>query len=495
MGKKAEAGSQKWLANKMKSKGMQKLRWYCQVCEKQCRDQNGFKCHLASKSHLENMALMQEGGLGKHIDAYSQQFEEAFMQLLSTRYCGSGAVLANEVYQDFIRDRDHVHMTATQWTTLTDFIQWLSSEEGGAKVLVSEDERGRTLIEYVDQDPAAKRRRAEIAGAGEKKKREARTEQELEEERMRIMVGAGSAAAGRDHTEVKAAGSKLDRAALAKQFAGADGRVQLAGFGGSGAGAVRGGDGWSAGSSSAGGNLFAQLDGEAERAAGDGRPAPAHDRADTAASTLDRIRIETEQRKSAALKRGREAPGDTCNQQPASGAPDDRADCSEELPQKGQWVCEGLVVKVLDRELQEGRYFKKKGRIFRVNLPPEDDAAAHDFKVTADLRMLDPPFKKLRIAQDQLETVIPKPGGGRKVMLVSSDSRFCGHLCELLALTEGDDGGSAEASVPTMAARVKVLGPPDDLASGDGSGRKIHVDLDDICRWEAFHEKDKAKIG
>lgn len=40
---KAEVGSAKHLANKMKSKGLQRLRWYCQVCEKQCRDENGFK--------------------------------------------------------------------------------------------------------------------------------------------------------------------------------------------------------------------------------------------------------------------------------------------------------------------------------------------------------------------------------------------------------------------------------------------------------------------
>jgi len=43
---KNDVGGPKWLANKMKSKGLQKLRWYCQMCEKQCRDENGFKCHV-----------------------------------------------------------------------------------------------------------------------------------------------------------------------------------------------------------------------------------------------------------------------------------------------------------------------------------------------------------------------------------------------------------------------------------------------------------------
>ena len=29
----------KALAKRMKSKGLQKLRWFCQMCEKQCRDE------------------------------------------------------------------------------------------------------------------------------------------------------------------------------------------------------------------------------------------------------------------------------------------------------------------------------------------------------------------------------------------------------------------------------------------------------------------------
>lgn len=46
MGKgRAEKWTPKWLDNKMKAKGLQKLKWYCQMCQKQCRDENGFKCH------------------------------------------------------------------------------------------------------------------------------------------------------------------------------------------------------------------------------------------------------------------------------------------------------------------------------------------------------------------------------------------------------------------------------------------------------------------
>ena len=48
------------IANRIKSKGLQKLRWYCQMCQKQCRDENGFKCHLTSESHKRQMQVFGE---------------------------------------------------------------------------------------------------------------------------------------------------------------------------------------------------------------------------------------------------------------------------------------------------------------------------------------------------------------------------------------------------------------------------------------------------
>ncbi len=37
----------KAISNRIKSVGLQKLKWYCQMCQKQCRDENGFKCHTS----------------------------------------------------------------------------------------------------------------------------------------------------------------------------------------------------------------------------------------------------------------------------------------------------------------------------------------------------------------------------------------------------------------------------------------------------------------
>lgn len=78
-------GTPKYLANAMKSKGLQRLRWYCQVCEKQCRDENGFKCHAQSESHLRQMLVVGENA-GRHISDFSGQFQAEFVALLSRRY-------------------------------------------------------------------------------------------------------------------------------------------------------------------------------------------------------------------------------------------------------------------------------------------------------------------------------------------------------------------------------------------------------------------------
>ncbi|KIM29983.1 hypothetical protein M408DRAFT_328420 [Serendipita vermifera MAFF 305830] len=149
MGKRAEVGTPKYLANAMKSKGLQRLRWYCQVCEKQCRDENGFKCHTQSEGHLRQMLVVGESA-GRHIQDYSMQFQSEFVSLLS-RTCGTQRVKANNIYQDYIRDKSHLHMNATRWVTLTGFISHL----GQAGIVRVEDTEKGLFISWVDNSPKA----------------------------------------------------------------------------------------------------------------------------------------------------------------------------------------------------------------------------------------------------------------------------------------------------------------------------------------------------
>ncbi len=85
MGKKDDkAGgflAPKAIANRIKAKGLTKLRWYCQLCEKACRDENGYKCHMMSEAHLRQVRVFAENPTS-FIDSYSKEFDDAFMEIL-----------------------------------------------------------------------------------------------------------------------------------------------------------------------------------------------------------------------------------------------------------------------------------------------------------------------------------------------------------------------------------------------------------------------------
>ncbi|KAI7833198.1 domain of Kin17 curved DNA-binding protein-domain-containing protein [Kickxella alabastrina] len=148
--------SPKDVANRMKAKGLQRLRWYCQMCEKQCRDQNGFKCHCASESHQRQMSIFAENP-ERYMEQFSQEFEQSFISILSRRY-GTKKVHANQVYQEIVADRQHLHMNATKWDTLSDFVMYLGK---GGKCRVEESERG-WVIEWIDTSDEALARKAAI---------------------------------------------------------------------------------------------------------------------------------------------------------------------------------------------------------------------------------------------------------------------------------------------------------------------------------------------
>lgn len=154
---KHEALTPKAIANRIKAKGLQKLRWYCQMCQKQCRDENGFKCHTMSESHQRQLLLFAENP-DEYIDDFSGKFLDDFMTLLKRRF-GTKRVHANQVYQEYIAHRDHVHMNATQWETLTDFVKWLGRE---SICIADETEKG-WFISYIDRDPDTIQRQEALA--------------------------------------------------------------------------------------------------------------------------------------------------------------------------------------------------------------------------------------------------------------------------------------------------------------------------------------------
>jgi len=126
------------------------------MCQKQCRDANGFKCHTMSESHQRQLLLFGENP-GKYLHSYSRDFEKAFNDILRRQY-NEKRVHANVVYQQYISDKQHVHMNSTCWVTLTSFVRHLGRT---GKAIIDETEKG-WYITWCLKDPEteAKEKRA-----------------------------------------------------------------------------------------------------------------------------------------------------------------------------------------------------------------------------------------------------------------------------------------------------------------------------------------------
>jgi DNA/RNA-binding protein KIN17 len=193
---KAEKGSVKDIANGMKARGLQKLKFYCQMCQKQCRDANGFKCHVQSESHMRQMKIFGDDASG-FLKQYSENFEKSFLTTLRMRH-GTKKVNANNIYQEVIADKQHIHMNATHWTTLSDFVQYLGRSK---KCLVEEnhsDGTGGWTVSYIERDAGilARRETQQRREAADKKAEEALLKrmktQRIEAARALELVTGGS---------------------------------------------------------------------------------------------------------------------------------------------------------------------------------------------------------------------------------------------------------------------------------------------------------------
>lgn len=183
----------------MKSKGLQRLRWWCEVCQKQCRDANGFKCHVQSESHVRQMQVVGEDPR-KFIANFSNEFQRDFVSLLRTAH-GEKFISANRFYNSYIADKEHVHMNATKWNSLSEFTKHLGRE---GICHVKEDEKDGLMIAWRDTSIAAVQRRNEIAeqeaaearsGAGEDKMLKKMAKRAQEEAEMKKAIEAKRAAA------------------------------------------------------------------------------------------------------------------------------------------------------------------------------------------------------------------------------------------------------------------------------------------------------------
>ncbi|KAL6950817.1 hypothetical protein ACO0QE_000099 [Hanseniaspora vineae] len=160
------------------SNRLSKLAYYCQICQKQCRDDNGYRQHLRSPHHLK----MKSKITAQDIAQYNEMFEKSFLQYLRLSH-GEKWVNANKVYNAFIiNDKDHVHMNSTKWSSLTKFVQHMG-KQGKVRVQVEDQEHAKheeadvysrledndvvnsnsLLIAYVDRSSETLLRKAQVA--------------------------------------------------------------------------------------------------------------------------------------------------------------------------------------------------------------------------------------------------------------------------------------------------------------------------------------------
>lgn len=143
MGKDAKRSTKKiW-----NLRGSEKLKFYCQMCQKQCRDKEGFNNHCTSEGHHQMMKLFSENE-EFYTEKFSKEFEKDFLDCLNRKFPNI-KVSANHAYNEFINeDNHHTHLNSTKWTSLNEFIGYLGKN---AICQVEESQQGFT-IKFIKRD-------------------------------------------------------------------------------------------------------------------------------------------------------------------------------------------------------------------------------------------------------------------------------------------------------------------------------------------------------
>lgn len=123
----------------------------------------------------------------KVINEYSAQFQSDFIKLLRTGH-GEKKVNVNRFYNEYIANKEHVHMNATKWPSLTEFAKFLG-REGICRVEEDEKDDGRggaggLTISWIDNSPEALRRQDALR----KRERQDRGDEEREQRMIREQI-------------------------------------------------------------------------------------------------------------------------------------------------------------------------------------------------------------------------------------------------------------------------------------------------------------------
>lgn len=380
---KAEKGTPKDIANRMKAKGLQKLKFYCQMCSKQCRDENGFKCHMTSDSHLRQMKIFRDNA-GGIMDSFSSEFEVAYMETLRRRH-GTQRMNANNVYQEVIADKHHIHMNSTKWASLTDFVQYLGKK---GLCVVEETERG-WYVTYIERDPALLARQEAL-----KKKTEADQKEEKHAAERREMLRMEAAKA------LDRAGGVVERVAseIGNREGGAQIEMKLGGLGSGANPSVVGKKRKGTGTLTL---LVEDDDGSDEEEVDD---ATLNVRKPSAVAPV----------KKPLQKRETDHINETKDSKKHKSSHSSDKDSEKK---KDYWLYRDIIVRIISKTLAKGEYYKRKAIVDKVI-----DKYEAEVEVMESSRKAKDGGDVLRIDQDDLETVIPKETG-EKVRILNGKYR------------------------------------------------------------------------
>lgn len=331
------------------------------MCQKQCRDENGFKCHRMSDGHQRQMQLFVQDP-NQFMDDFSQEFEQGFMQLMSHSY-RSQRILANTVYCDFISNRHHTHMNSTIWVTLSNFVQYLGRT---SQCTIDKTPKG-WYITYVDNTPEA-RMRAEAAASLETSEM---TAEQRHERDLARQIEDCKKEGGFQESEFTELQREEGDAPISFNMASKSA---------------------SSSSSSAAAGIAANA--AANAAATTARKGNVLEEAFSSHETVKSSK-EGEKRKLSAVEQLR-LEHEASKKQKAEVAD---ADSPSDSPSGSEpWLTAGLIVKVMNQDLAGGKYYRKKAKVEKVRQ-----------QFTADVRMVEAK-DLIRLDQEMLETVIPNVG-------------------------------------------------------------------------------------
>ncbi|OVA07944.1 DNA/RNA-binding protein Kin17 [Macleaya cordata] len=337
----------KAIANRIKAKGLQKLRWYCQMCQKQCRDENGFKCHCMSESHQRQMEVFGQNP-NRVIDGYSEEFETSFLEHIKRSHRFS-RIAATVVYNEYIADRHHVHMNSTEWATLTEFVKYLGRT---GKCKVEETPKG-WFMTYIDRDSETlfkerlknKRIKSDLA---EEEKQERTIKRQIERAEQLIPLS--------ENGEEQKQTEQSEQLLVPK--------------------------------SEPGGKIAFSL-------ASSSKPVTKENGESSSKVVFEDFEAEKVEKKSKSTGNSTKGGGGSA----LDDLMKEQEKAKERSNRKDYWLCEGIIVKVMSNALAQKGYYKQKGLVVKVI-----------DKYVGELEMLDSKHI-LRVDQEELETVIPQIGG------------------------------------------------------------------------------------